>query len=386
LSVHTHATINLLIINGASKFDFITFAHTYFNFNTALMKQRTDLLWVFIFLLTACNNKGINFDASIIDNAELQIIQTELIKKDIDCIYPIKLIKYDSIYAVQNLGSDKFVNLLDKDGEYMKCIIKRGEAPNEIADLSSTISMNNNLITLYSNPYYVEYDLKKILKGENDYCRKIKKDIASLNAPVSNVRKIKDRFLYEGFTTDMRFALSNTDGSYLKYNEYPPILGTSASAKETAAVMSYASKVYVHPQGERWLQVNYIGATMEIFKEENEKITPVKQLFIYPSIYEGNHSQVTWGNNSIIGFDDVTVTPNYIYALLNGAKGKDLKSMPPVTPFGNRIIKMDWEGNIIQVIKTDCMVMAFDVDEVNCEYYLISYNGEEGFDLRKFKI
>lgn len=335
-------------------------------------------------IIIACNDKNVNYDASIIEKAKVRSLQTELIKNDIDCTYPIKLIKRDSVYLIQNLGSDNVITLLNEKGEYQKCIVKRGDAPNEINNISSTISMDDTLVTLYSNPYFVEYNIDKILKSEGNYWKKVKMDVSTLKMPISNVRKIKGNYLYEGFTPEMRFAISNKDGSYLTYNEYPQIV--DRPAKEIAAVMSYASKMYVHPEQNLWIQVNYIGAVMEIFKEENGKIISVKQLFIYPPVYEGSGSQITWGDDSIIGFDDITITSNHIYALLNGRKGKELKSMPPITPFGDRIIKMDWEGNIIEIIKADCMIVAFDVDEVNKEFHLISYNKEDGFDLKKIKL
>ena len=51
---------------------------------------------------------------------------------------------------------------------------------------------------------------------------------------------------------------------------------------------------------------------------------------IYEPVYEGKRQDVSWNEETVIGFDDVVATDKHIYTLLNGAKGKQLKSNPSV--------------------------------------------------------
>ncbi|WP_455673274.1 BF3164 family lipoprotein [Phocaeicola sp.] len=343
------------------------------------------LFLIIPFCLCGCvNRSAISFDAGVLDKATSIISPSVLIKPDMDCRYPIRLMKVDSLFVVQDLGSDAYVNLFDKEGNYMDCLVKKGQGPNEIPNLSSPFMMDGarKKISVYSRPAIVEYDLYKFLQHETDYCEKITLPDNCDSIPVHGVRKLNGDLLLEGFTDKMRFSIVKKDGSVLSYNQYPLIGGGDVSEEETAAVLSYACKIAVRPGGEYWAQGTYIGGTLEIFKRNNDQITSEYQTFIFPSEYDGMGSQVSWNEKTHIGFDDMVATSDYIYTLLNGTLGANLKQMPPVTPFADRITIFDWQGNVVKVIKTDCMMIALDVDEKEQKCYVLAYNGDEGFELR----
>ena len=40
----------------------------------------------------------------------------------------------------------------------------------------------------------------------------------------------------------------------------------------------------------------------------------------------------------------------------------------------------------MKIIKTDCMMMTLDVDEIENKCYVVIYNGEQGYDLREIPL
>lgn len=329
-----------------------------------------------------CSHKSqVHFDPSFGSEIKAEYRTSQIIKSDIICRYPIKLEVLDSIFIVQNLGSNELIQLYDKSGNYISCLVKQGEAPNEVPTLSSTFITKENKIHVYSTPTIKKYDPIKYLRNEKDYCTSIQIDDKLFAFPIERIRIINDSYFLEGFTEKMRFAIFDKKNSPIIYKEYPNIIGNYSSEK-TAQVMSYACKTCFSPDHKFWIQGSYIGGTLEIFKKENNQIIPVNQIFIYPSIFKDLGNGVTWGNETIIGVDDIYATSKYIYVLLNGTTGDNLKSNSPVNPFSNKLIILDWQGNLIKKVETDCMIMTLAVDSSDLFCHVISF-GDDGYDLRK---
>lgn len=342
------------------------------------------------FLLTAtiisCSHKSQEvFDPSFGSELKTKFIPSTIIKSDIDCRYPIKLEVLDSLFVVQNLGSNEFVQLYDKSGNYLSCLVKQGEAPSEVPKLTSTFIVENNKIVVYSTPRIMEYDPVKYINNKKDFYLSNKVNDRLLSLPVQCVRKLNDSYFLEGFTENMRFAIFDKDSSLIIYKEYPSII-ENASPEKVAQVMSYASKIAFRPDKKYWIQGSYIGGTLEIFQKKNNEIASVKQIFIYPPVFTDMGTGVTWGNETTIGVDDMYATLNYIYIVLNGTKGANLKSASPVTPFSNKLMILDWQGNLVKKIETDCMIMALAVDPSDRFCHVISYEAENGYDLRKIPL
>lgn len=330
-----------------------------------------------------CSRKSqITFDPSFGNELKAEFIPSLIVKSDIkNCRYPIKLEVLDSLFIIQDLGSNEMIQLYDKSGESLSCLVKQGDAPSEVPGLTSTFMVENNKVVIYSTPKIVEYDPVKYIHGQKDFYLSNTLDEKLFSFPVQCVRKFNDSYFIEGFTETMRFAIYDKDKSLKLYKEYPSVI--EESPEKVAQVMSYASKIAFRPDRKYWIQGSYIGGVLEIFHQNNNDITSVKQLFIYPPVYEDLGIGVTWGNETIIGVDDMYATSNYIYVVLNGTQGANLKSSSPVNPFSNKLLVLDWEGNLVKKIETDCMIMALAVDSSDQYCYVVSFEGEKGYDLRK---
>lgn len=343
--------------------------------------SKNILIIIGLFILSACsNNLTDKFSSDFIDETEVCFTPSELIKSDILCRYPIRLEILDSVFVVQDLGGSEYLQVYDRFGEYIDCLAKKGDAPMEIPNLTDLFTITSDRkIRAYSATKIMEYDVNRFLKKQSDYYQSIQIPQSVYQYPIHSVLERSGIFYLVGFTNDMRFALVSPDSLYDVYKDYPQVV---EDKERNARVFTYACKTKYRPDYKYWVQGTYIGGTLEIFKIEESCILSVKQLFIYPSLFQDTGSSVTWGDNTTIGFDDIYVTQKHIYALLSGTKGSDLKQSPPKHPFTDTILIFDWEGNLIKKIKTDCMIMTIAVDSFEQNAYLVSFN-EDGYDLRK---
>ena len=339
-------------------------------------------------LVCNCHKKEeVVFSDEVLNNANNVFCSSKLIKEDIDCVYPAKIASIDSFFIIQDLGSQECVKLYNSVGEYLSPFIQKGVAPNDVANLTSpfVVDKTTNIVSVYSQPFIYDFDFNLFIKGNESYCTK-ENCSKLLRFPIRNVRRIDESFLLEGFTEKFRFGVRTTRyDSLIISNEYPTIK-SNANMEEIAAVYSYANKIALSPNGKSWVQSSYIGGMLSLFKLDNNSINNYSNVFLYPPIYEGKNSDITWGNETIIGFDDIIATDHYIYALLNGNRGAELKKESPDLPFGNRILIFDWAGNLIKCITTDCMMMAIDINEVDNMIYTVTYNGENGYEIRSIAI
>lgn len=346
--------------------------------------KKSILLLLIIIGVSCSNNKKVKFVSSFGNDLKEQFVPSVLIKADMDCRYPIKMEVLDSLLVVQNLGTNELIQLYDKSGCYLSCLVKQGGAPGEVAQLTSTFTADKNKISVYSTPKITEYDPFKFLDKEADYFTTFQLEKTLFDLPVQCIQKHNDSYFLAGFTDKMRFGFLNKDHSMTTYNEYPQII-ENVSSEKVAQVMSYTCKTVFSPDKNYWVQGTYIGGTLEVFKKENNQITPVKQIFIYPSIYKDVDPGITWGDETIIGVDDIYATSTYFYVLLNGTTGADLKSKNPVAPFAKKIMVFDWQGNLIKKIETDCMIMTLAVDASDRFCHVISF-GDNGYDLRMIQL
>lgn len=345
-----------------------------------------------IFVLCSCSlQPNVVFDEQVLSEAKMIEINSVLIKEDIDCIYPVKMAKIDSLFFIQDLVGNNVVNVFDKKGEYLDCMIKKGQGPYEVTNVTNEFVLNRllKIISVYSKPYLIEYDINKFMNGEREFCMRTDCSSFCANFPVMNACRIDEDILLAGFTKDMRYVVIQNDSLADLYKNYPSIINTANSEELIPAIFSYSPCMGVDPDGKSWVQGTYIGGALERFSISEGVIRSDFQSFIYPPSYEkiaGSGVNVSWGDETTIGFEDIVITSGYIYTLLNGTKGRNLKSTPPVTPFTNKITVFDKQGNVMKVIKTDCMMMALDIDENENKCYVVTYNGEQGYDLREIPL
>ena len=350
------------------------------------MKTKKLLFMLPALLLAGCSKApSTHFDSRQLEKAPQKNVSSIVIKENIECTYPVKIAQYDSLFMIQDMMNQGYVYIFNSKGEKMDCLVKKGNGHTEISNAPSRFSIDKEkgVVSLYSAPYYVEYNVNNFVQNKTDFCNKTNcSELVSY--PTQNAQKLTNGYLLEGFTGDMRFAVVDRNVRSI-YTDYPSILPENKK-DDIAAVLTYNSNVAVAPDKSQWVQASYIGGILEIFRYDGHEIKSVGINPIYEPVYEGKRQDVSWNEETVIGFDDVVATDKHIYTLLNGAKGKQLKSNPSVNPFTDQITVFDWNGDIKEIIHTDCMMMAIDIDEKENVCYAISFNLDHGYDLRKIPL
>jgi len=353
-----------------------------------------SLSWFFlVLLLCSCSRQSkVFFDDQVLVEVEMVEKVSKLIKKDIDCIYPIKMARMDSLFIIQDLVGSNIVNVFNEQGEFLSCLIKKGPGPDEVSNVTAEFCLDRSkgIVSVYDRPYLKDYNVYKFMDGEKNFCVRVNYSSFNEKYPIKNAFRMNGSVLLVGFTKNMRYAVVRDDSITDVYKDYPLIIDVEQRDELIPAIISYSPCFGVAPDGESWVQGTYIGGVLESFKISNGMISAESKSFIYPPYYEANVSKagvdVSWGNETTIGFEDIVITSDYIYTLLNGIKGENLKNIPPISPFTDKITVFDKQGNVAKIIKTDCMIMTFDIDEKENKCYAVVYNGAEGFDLREISI
>ena len=230
--------------------------------------------------------------------------------------------------------------------------MKKGNGHTEISNAPSHFSIDKEkgVVSLYSAPYYVEYNVNDFVQNKTDFCNKTNcSELVSY--PIQNTQKLTNGYLLEGLTSEIRFAVVDRNVRSI-HTDYPSVLPENKK-EDIAAVLTYNSNVaVVAPDKSLWVQASYIGGILEIFRYDGHEIKSVGMNPIYEPVYEGKRQDVSWNKETVISFDDVVATDKYIYTLLNGAKGKQLKSNPPMNPFTDQITVFNWNGDIKESIQT----------------------------------
>ena len=164
---------------------------------------------------------------------------------------------------------------------------------------------------------------------------------------------LKNGYLYNG-NTDRHIGVYATD-SYVD----SPILPDVSSPEIARAIMN-KSHWAMTPDEKKMVRATSIGGIVQCYTVENNEVEEYWTKLFFPPIYKlvegAKPVWITWCEESQMGFDNLYVTNQYVYLLLNGRFAKD-------KPFANEVLVMDWNGNIKKKFILDRTVKTIAVDE-----------------------
>lgn len=229
----------------------------------------------------------------------------------------------------------------------------KGRGPGEIIDFRRAhLDKERKTLSFFQRTRITKYDIDFLLKDSLHHYREITvTDVRDQGGFSGNARLLdEDRILWVGMSQEKRFAVSSAQ-NYVVYDDYPAI---SENRNLDCAISIYGETMTFSPKLNRFAKGTYIGGVLEIFQIDRTQIIPRKISYIYeplPEKVKGSKKDVTWGDNTIIGFEAMDCTDNYIYALLNGTTGDKLKN-PDLSnpPFTDHISVFDWDANPVRSV------------------------------------
>lgn len=175
------------------------------------------------------------------------------------------------------------------------------------------------------------------------------------------------------FFSKYRFLHLNEDNNHSFTGEIEKI--PSHINNETfQKIMMYVRRVEIKPDKSKILFVSYIGGRMEIFENMNTKegIQNTISKNFSPYIFTEDEYNVVWNDDTIIGFEDIFVTNDYIYALYNGCKGDEYEYPSTIKVF-------NWDGLPVRQFNLNTNLRSIAVDEENnCIYGIFYTNSDTG--------
>lgn len=291
---------------------------------------------------------------------------------------PKQLIIVDSLLIVNDHFDEEevtyFYAIFNKDdGELYQIFGREGRGPDEFLDNSYMFRApngSNNIIINNRRLFSLsEISLERVLSNSS----KITVDhVDELNTSYSLVSKIDDNLLFgTGMFTDGRFALADTSGELINTFLNYPFEDEFDDISKRDLGMAYQSSFSFHPTKPLVAVANFTAGNLDILRVENDSIEEISQIHSYPPKFENQSSEtqisVMFNSDNKMGYWDVDVTEEYIYALYSGRERAD-----PNQSTGNKLLVFDWEGNPIKQLNLDVNVSRFAVSQNNETLYAVA--------------
>lgn len=156
------------------------------------------------------------------------------------------------------------------------------------------------------------------------------------------------------------------------YLNYPLLKNKDLSSEENHIL--FQGHLVMKPDNSSFVYASSRCDLLEIISTENSELQKIRSIYSYIPFYKRNSYKddidISIEKNSPNGFNSISVTDDYIYALYSGrtVTGDKNKSY-----FANTVYKIDWEGNLIEKIILDKDAWLLHVDKASNKLYTINY-------------
>lgn len=308
---------------------------------------------------------------------------TEILNDDYIFSSPQSMVKYDSLLIIKDYyDREACFHVFSTDGRFLYSFGYKGKGPGEII-YPGTLSIdkkNRCLIVWDSNQKkLVRYRLPSARGEIIQYADHIENPRNS--SYFSDVVAHDADYYAIGHVYPLRFGRLTSDSVATLYSDYPLL---TEDEEANRSCWDYSHQTRIADDGRRMVQTCYVGAAMEIFSLENNKIHSEKVLAITPPVYhivEGAKPKwVGLIDETVLGFIDLQVSDRFIYAIL---------SNQPLTEEGcdgsESIWIFDWNANPVGKMNLDRYIETFCVDEDDGTVYAASIDQSSGeYELVKF--
>ena len=313
------------------------------------------LFILFSFLIISCNNQKEEYTDSLACQSEH--LYAKVLNDTSILASPKELFLLDSLLVVVDArcGDDLFYVFSSSNGAFLKGGGKKGEGPGEVLTPDEAHLNNEGILSYWdiSKNRVIRYNVKELLLGFDSYYNEFYFDRKLMLTSFLDVIAFKNGYLYNG-NTDKHIGIYEAD-SYVD----SPILPDIDSPEIGRAIMN-KSHWAMTPDEKKMVRATSIGGIVQCYTVENNKVEEYWIKLFFPPVYKlvegAKPVWITWCEESQMGFDDLYVTNQYVYLLLNGKFAKD-------KPFANEILVMDWNGNIKKKFILDRTVKTIAVDE-----------------------
>lgn len=228
---------------------------------------------------------------------------------------------------------------------------------------------------------FYDFSLNKIVEYSAGQNQEMNTQIVELPEGKQHLAAIKgqDFMISTGLYDEGRYLYTANTGEAKYFVSYPK----HPEMTEKLKSILYASSVLrIRPDEKNFVCADMYSGTMDFCRIENGKIELVKRLCLHaPDIrVQGNvNPKVRYTKENLMGFTDVAVSEDRVYALHSGKSFRQAGSDFSVC---EELLVYDWEGNLTDRFKLPAAVTSIDYNAVENVIYAV----ENGADAAILKI
>lgn len=329
------------------------------------------LIQIFFFIIAACSCANRKTDIFI--NKDVNITAKHSLSDSIYMRYPFRIHQKDSlIYIIDLHGLEYFCQIYSyPEFKYLGSRVKRGSGPDEFTDAENVRTDSKG------NFYILDANLKKIVGWSSN----ISDTLKTIQLSDKLIRTLDFAWMDDStlivpdYTGKYRYSLINCSGEILRMSQHIPALKKENKLSDIALAQAWRSFIDYNPTNGVLAVATQLGHVLEIYDVKAD--TLIKTLYgEYGEpefIGKGGYAVP----NGIMGYGDVHVTNNKIYALFWGRSFKDIRNNPDITEGGNQIEVYDLKGQPIVRYKLDKYITGFCVDEENNKILALDINSDK---------
>lgn len=280
--------------------------------------------------------------------------------------YPFRVTVRDSVAVVMDLHNlDHYLHAFTYPGwKHIASFGKRGEAPGEM--LSAANIQFNSIDSLWAlDPNKMEITRWKISPstGSAERVEEIKLDKKLVRS--LDFRTMKSGFWVSDYMGDHRFWEVDNNGKPIKSNGKIPSETANEDTSRPALAQAWRSFMDYNPDNGILAMATQLGEAIEIYNLKDNTHT-----VLYGPAGEPEFQTAKDGSgvpSGIMGFSDIKVTKQYIYAVFHGIKFKDklaARQRGEEPEDGGRFIYVfDLQGNPVQKYTLDHAIYGIDINE-----------------------
>ncbi|PRD46115.1 BF3164 family lipoprotein [Sphingobacterium haloxyli] len=280
------------------------------------------------------------------------------IKDSVYLKYPFRLRLNDDVLAVIDIHSAVYyIHTFDyKTMRHKQSLARRGEAPAEF------LSAENIRIDRHGDVWALDANKSKIVK----LAKQIDEQPVQIDLDKELVRALDfDRlndsvFIVPDYTGQHRISFVSSGGDILRHAFQIP----SSTKKVSAMVLAQAWRSFISYNSHHGIlgMATQLGQVLEIYDIKRERVIKViGQEHGAPHFVNRGGYAVPSG---IMGYSDIHVGEEHIYALFWGSSFDDIRKRPEHHKEGGRFVHVfDLKGNPVRQYLLDRCITGFHIDE-----------------------
>ena len=280
--------------------------------------------------------------------------------------YPYRVTVREGVAVVLDLHNlDHYLHAFTyPDWKHITSFGKRGEAPHEM--LSAETFQFNSLDSIWS----LDANKMEITRWSISVENRTAQRVEEVNLDKSLIRSLDFQATNSGFMvpdymgTDRYWQLDSKGNASQSYGTIPTEKEINESSRPALA-QAWRSFMDYNPTNGILAMVTQLGEVIEVRNLKENKHT-----ILYGPEGEPQFRTASDGKgipSGIMGFSDVKVTDNYIYAVFHGRKFKDIKAAyqrgEKPESGGRYIYVFDLQGNPVKKYTLDRPIYGIDINE-----------------------